>query len=197
MVGFRDRSKPSLKEFTMDNWQRYALFVGLLVVVGGGDVWRALQTPAAKGTSEPTGKTADESQLQQQSRILQSHFPGLEVQLSNYPAPVYKVFLSKIVGGCQMAALTLVFAGERILPHVGFPELPAWYLRVRDNRMGAAAATWIVGNVANNALISTGAFEVSFAGELLFSKLEQQRLPTQEEMIGLVHAAIERHQELL
>ena len=62
---------------------------------------------------------------------LQQQYPWLEVTLSNYPPPPLNVLLSKALGAGQFVGLALTFAGDRILPALGFVELPAWYLRMQ------------------------------------------------------------------
>lgn len=103
----------------------------------------------------------------QASQHLQLQFPGLEVELSNYPAPPLKLHAAKAVTVCQMAALAAVLGGERIFPLLGLAQPPAWYAAVSRNRVGAAAGAFIVGNAVNNALVSTGAFEISYGGRLV------------------------------
>jgi hypothetical protein len=58
---------------------------------------------------------------------------------------------------------------------------------------------WLVGNMAASSLSSTGAFEIYFNGDRLFSKLATGRLPTgkefDEEILGPVRAAVARDPE--
>lgn len=53
------------------------------------------------------------------------------------------------------------------------------------------SASWFIGNVLNNALMSTGAFEIYYDGRLVFSKLAEGRLPTREELFGGIDATRE------
>ena len=62
---------------------------------------------------------------------LQQQYPWLEITFSNYPPPSQNVLLSQLLGAGQFVGLALTFAGERILPAVGFAELPPWYLRMQ------------------------------------------------------------------
>lgn len=121
---------------------------------------------------------------------LQSQFPGLEVELSNYPPPPLKLYAANAVRGCQLAAAALLLGGERAFALLGFAQPPAWYADVSRNRIGALGAVFIVGNVLTNGLVSTGAFEISYGQRLLFSKLAENRLPSQEELIHAVSGAL-------
>ncbi|MCO5597427.1 hypothetical protein L7F22_051505 [Adiantum nelumboides] len=113
---------------------------------------------------------------------LMSYFPGSDVALSNYPPPLPKRLLIKVIPVVQVAGIALVAAGDHIFPRLGFASPPSWYNYVRGNRFGAAAGLWVIGNVLQNTLQSTGAFEVYFDGDLIFSKLKQGRFPEEFEL---------------
>mmetsp|Transcript_16657 Transcript_16657/g.28593 ORF Transcript_16657/g.28593 Transcript_16657/m.28593 type:complete len:98 (+) Transcript_16657:422-715(+) len=67
---------------------------------------------------------------------------------------------------------------------------PAWYVQyIATNRFGAAMGTWFVGNMIQNALTSTGAFEVYANDQLVFSMLQEKRMITLEDiMAGMLRA---------
>ena len=98
---------------------------------------------------------------------LMSFFPGTDVVLTNYPPPLPKRLLIKVIPLVQFAGIALVVGGDHIFPRLGFASPPAWYNYLRQNRFGAAAGCWILGNVLQNTLQSTGAFEVYFDGDLV------------------------------
>lgn len=119
-------------------------------------------------------------------------FPSVPVALSPYPPPPLNVVASKVVGAAQFAGLAVVFAGDQLLPLVtpALLQHPC-YLSMKQNKIGAAAGLWIVGNVLHNSLTSTGAFEVSYNGLQVFSKLQEKRMPSEEELVARIRAAVE------
>lgn len=117
--------------------------------------------------------------------------PGTEVLLTNYPPPLPKRLLIKLVPVVQFAGIALVVGGEHIFPRLGYASPPLWYNYLRQNRFGAAAAFWIIGNVLQNTLQSTGAFEIYFDGDLIFSKLKEGRFPSEIEVEQLVSKTLE------
>ena len=103
--------------------------------------------------------------------MLESQFPGVTVVLANYPPPLPKRLLSKVVPVVQIGVIGIVMAGEQIFPRLGFIAPPPWYYSLRANRFGTISTTWLLGNFLQSFLQSSGAFEVYCNGELVKSYL--------------------------
>ncbi|KAI4318207.1 hypothetical protein L6164_026000 [Bauhinia variegata] len=118
--------------------------------------------------------------------MLQTVYPGIDVILGNYPPPLPKRLLSKLVPVVQIGVIGIVMAGEQIFPVLGFVAPPPWYYNLRANKFGTMASTWLLGNALQSFLQSSGAFEVYFNGELVFSKLKEGRFPGEIELKDLI-----------
>lgn len=118
-------------------------------------------------------------------KMLDASFPGIDVILENYPPALPKRLLSKAVPIVQMGVIAIITAGDHIFPRLGMAP-PAWYFSLRANRFGAIASTWLFGNFIQSFLQSSGAFEVYCNGELVFSKLVEQRFPSEYELKELI-----------
>ncbi|KAJ4837686.1 hypothetical protein Tsubulata_013495 [Turnera subulata] len=118
--------------------------------------------------------------------MLESEFPGVQVILANYPPPLPKRILSKVVPVVQFGVIGIIMGGEQIFPRLGFATPPQWYYSLRANRFGSIASTWLFGNFFQSFLQSSGAFEVYCNGELVFSKLMENRFPGEIELRDLV-----------
>ncbi|XP_019431920.1 PREDICTED: selT-like protein [Lupinus angustifolius] len=118
--------------------------------------------------------------------MLEIAFPGTEVVLANYPPPLPKRLLSKVVPVLQFGIMGVVIGGEHIFPMLGFVAPPPWYYSLRANKFGTIASTWLLGNSLQSFLHSSGAFEVYFNGEPLFSKLKEGRFPGELELKDLI-----------
>ncbi|KAI9091610.1 hypothetical protein K1719_028053 [Acacia pycnantha] len=118
--------------------------------------------------------------------MLLNQFPGLDVALANYPPPLPKRLLSKVVPVVQIGVVAVVVAGEHIFPMLGYVAPPPWYFNLRANKFGTIASTWLLGNTLQSFLQSSGAFEVYFNGDLVFSKLKEGRFPGEIELKELV-----------
>ncbi|KAJ0663998.1 putative selenoprotein, Rdx-type [Helianthus annuus] len=119
---------------------------------------------------------------QTMKNMLESAFPGLNVVLANYPPPLPKRLLAKLVPVVQFGVIGVVMAGEHIFPRLGFAAPPAWYYSMRANRFGTISSTWLMGNFLQGFLQSSGAFEVSVNGEQVYSKLREKRFPGEIEL---------------
>ncbi|EEF30277.1 selT-like protein [Ricinus communis] len=118
--------------------------------------------------------------------MLESQYPGINIVLANYPPSFPKRLLSKVVPVVQFGIIGLITAGEHIFPRLGFAVPPPWYYSLRANKFGSIASTWLFGNFIQSFLQSSGAFEVYFNGELVFSKLSENRFPGEIELRDLV-----------
>ncbi|KAL7173148.1 hypothetical protein ACSBR2_032589 [Camellia fascicularis] len=93
-------------------------------------------------------------------KMLETFFLGIDV-LANYPPLLAKRVLSKLVPAVQMGVIGIIMVGEQIFPMLGFMvPPPLYYYSLRANRFGSIATTWLLGNVLQNFLQSTRAFEV-------------------------------------
>ncbi|GMI97175.1 SELT-like protein precursor [Hibiscus trionum] len=119
-------------------------------------------------------------------KMLETQFPGIDVILDNYPPPLPKRLLSKVVPVFQFGVIGIVMAGEQIFPMIGITTPPPWYYSLRANRFGSIATAWLLGNVMQSFLQSSGAFEVYCNGDMLFSKLKEGRFPGEIELKDLV-----------
>ncbi|XP_017983196.1 PREDICTED: selT-like protein [Theobroma cacao] len=119
-------------------------------------------------------------------KMLETQFPGIDVILANYPPPLPKRLLSKVVPVFQFGVIGIIMAGEHIFPMIGIMTPPPWYYSLRANRFGSIASAWLLGNVLQSFLQSSGAFEVYCNDELVFSKLEEGRFPGEIELKDLV-----------
>lgn len=99
-------------------------------------------------------------------KMLEASFPGIDVILTNYPPPLPKRLLGKLVPVLQMGAIGVIVAGDQIFPRLGMAP-PAWYFSLQANKFGAIASTWLLGNFLQNFLQSSGAFEVYCNGDLV------------------------------
>ncbi|KAL3826119.1 hypothetical protein ACJIZ3_022148 [Penstemon smallii] len=122
--------------------------------------------------------------------MLESQFPGMNVALANYPPPLPKRLLSKVVPVVQFGVIGVIVAGDQIFPRLGLAAPPQWYNSLRANKFGSMASTWLLGNFLQSFLQSSGAFEVYCNGELVFSKLKENRFPGEIELKELVSRRI-------
>mmetsp|Transcript_4799 Transcript_4799/g.9825 ORF Transcript_4799/g.9825 Transcript_4799/m.9825 type:complete len:136 (-) Transcript_4799:92-499(-) len=115
-----------------------------------------------------------------QNRALEN----LEVRGAEYPPPPDKVMASKVVFYLQLVLFALIFAGESSLTALKLP-VPSIFGLVKENMFASFMFIWLVGNMVQGSLLSTGAFEIHHGDKLIWSSLEEHRLPN---MGDLLHA---------
>ncbi|KAJ1416230.1 Thioredoxin-like superfamily [Sesbania bispinosa] len=117
--------------------------------------------------------------------MLESVFPGINVVLANYPPPLPKRILSKVIPVVQTGIIIMITAGDQIFPRLGMTPPPLFY-SLRANKFRSIASIWLLANFLQSFLQSSGAFEVYCNGELVFSKLKENRFPGEIELRELV-----------
>lgn len=105
-----------------------------------------------------------------------------------YPPTKLAQVIATITGGLWFAGLGLLFAGDTIIPMFGFQEEPAAYKFIKENKFAVGFGLFILNNVGNG-MLSTGAFEVYYNGDLIFSKLRTGRVPRGEDIVEALEAA--------
>ncbi|KAK8526362.1 hypothetical protein V6N13_017404 [Hibiscus sabdariffa] len=119
-------------------------------------------------------------------KMLETQFPEIDVILDNYPPPLPKRLLSKVVPIFQFGVIGIIMAYEQIFPMIGIMTPVPWYYFLRANRFGSIVTAWLLGNVMQSSLQSSGAFEVFCNGELVFSKLKEGRFSGEIKLKDLV-----------
>ncbi|KAK2432699.1 selT protein [Trifolium repens] len=127
--------------------------------------------------------------------MLESLFPGINVILGNYPPALPKRVLSKVIPVVQTGAVIALTAGDQIFPRLGVTPPPLYY-SLRANKFRSIASIWLLSNFVQSFLQSSGAFEVYFNGELVFSKLKENRFPGEFELKELIGRRIDSQSHL-
>jgi len=125
----------------------------------------------------------------QVKELLEKHYPQLEVNGGNYPTPASKVLLANGLHVVQLSLIGLVVAGEYIFTNVlNYPvggPFPPFYESIKEKKLLVGFGAWMVGNSLAQSLASTGAFEIAYNGQIVYSKLASSsaQLPTLQQII--------------
>jgi hypothetical protein len=92
-------------------------------------------------------------------------------------------------------AVATTFFGEKMFEILGMPR-PEFVQSMQNNKMGSCMGAWFLGNTVSQNLLNTGAFEVYYDGEVIFSKLEQKRLPNIPEIMSGLETAMKKPSSL-
>jgi len=125
----------------------------------------------------------------QYRQMLQRIYPQTPIVGRNFPPSPQKVLIAQIGQYAFFAGIALVFFGEQIFRALNMAP-PAWHAGLTENKMQTCLFLWIMNSVATSQM-STGAFEISFNGEVIFSKIETNRLPSFDELVELLQMRVQ------
>lgn len=119
--------------------------------------------------------------------------PKVIVTGDNYDVGGIKAIVANIIGYLKMVAIALCFASDPIFMAMFGQDKNKWPDAVKDfdawlqeNKMQFGLMAVFGGMIFQNALLQSGAFEMYIDGDLKFSKLEAGRLPTVEDIHGMM-----------
>lgn len=96
--------------------------------------------------------------------------------------PADKQFLASCVFYLQIALIAGLFLSESICESLKVP-VPAPVIAAKQNMMMSFMGIWLVGNMLQSSLVNTGAFEIHHGDQLIWSSLEEKRLPNMKDLI--------------
>lgn len=115
---------------------------------------------------------------------ISSQIHGLQVVGDNYPVGSLRETAGSIFSMCFMFSLALGFGlGRMVLP----PDVA----KLVDDNKALVVMAGFVCNMVGGACLQSGAFEVYVDDRLIFSKLEAGGIPSPQQLLGLVKAALE------
>mmetsp|Transcript_10854 Transcript_10854/g.14111 ORF Transcript_10854/g.14111 Transcript_10854/m.14111 type:complete len:279 (+) Transcript_10854:46-882(+) len=97
------------------------------------------------------------------------------------PLPPWVLGLNSAVSIMQMGGLFLAFAGKKV-----FGEENPLVKFVGANKMKCFVSVMVL-NLVSSTFQFTGEFDIEVDGELLFSKLKEDRFPTGQELVDMLH----------
>jgi len=117
-------------------------------------------------------------QLQHQ---LRQQFPQLQSHGMNHPPTEQNTQIAQLIGYAQMAGFGLLFFGSFIFQALKMEE-PAPVKWMSNHKMNAFCLVFMMGFMSTQ-LMATGAFEVYYNGQLVFSKLNEGRIPHVNDLV--------------
>jgi len=97
----------------------------------------------------------------------------VQVTPAAYPAPPWAQFVANIIGTMQILLIGLVLLGDPSM----LPE------GVRENKMAAVMGIFFGASMLSSAFTKTNAFEIYVGKDLVFSKLQTERMPNMQDLV--------------
>eukprot|EP00747_Dinoflagellata_sp_TGD_P169915 gnl/TRDRNA2_/TRDRNA2_200117_c0_seq1.p2 gnl/TRDRNA2_/TRDRNA2_200117_c0~~gnl/TRDRNA2_/TRDRNA2_200117_c0_seq1.p2 ORF type:complete len:127 (+),score=23.26 gnl/TRDRNA2_/TRDRNA2_200117_c0_seq1:353-733(+) len=121
---------------------------------------------------------------------LQKHFPGVKIEGGPYTPPAYVQYGIRAVRASQVALAVFFFFGEQLFGAMG-RSTPELYGQMHENPLILAGALYGVDLIAQT-LKSINAFEVTYNGQVLHSKLKSGNFPEVGQVARALKAAKKR-----
>jgi len=115
-----------------------------------------------------------------------TEFPGLKVEGGPYTPPVSVQYTVRTVRVAQVSAVVFFFFGEQIFAKLGKAP-PAVLGQMHDNKLATAGAIYGLDVLAQTAK-SINAFEITYNGHMLHSKLKTGQFPDLGEIVANLKA---------
>merc|ERR1719330_1173066 len=113
---------------------------------------------------------------------------NLEVRGTEYPPLAGKKMAAQAVFYLQLVIFAVIAFGDHLFSHLGMSP-PQLYMSMKENKLMSFMAIWLVGNMIQGNLLSTGAFEVYHGEQLIWSSLKEGRLPNMGDVVQVFGAA--------
>ena len=124
-------------------------------------------------------------------------FPSVQLQGNisggNYPPPQFAVYMMNVISAIHMITIAFFFLGDQVWTMLGLTSPPSWYNTCKQYPMQTLVFIFLILPSFGTKFVTTGAFEISCNGDVLFSKLESGRFPNANDLIsafkdfGLTH----------
>jgi len=127
--------------------------------------------------------------FEEYAQLIHQRYPSIHIEGDNYPPTALKQMLSQVLGVVKIALIVAIIAGQNPFQMIGM-QTPSAFEWALNNKISACMLLFFLGNMIEGQLISTGAFEVSFNDQILWSKLESGRVPQPEEVFRMIEDQI-------
>lgn len=109
----------------------------------------------------------------------------MAVEGENYPPAQWKALLAQVLSFGKIGLIMMIVLGHNPFPMLGIetPSVVNWALQ---NKLYACMMLFFISNAVEGQLISTGAFEVNFNDVPVWSKLENGRVPSPQELFQII-----------
>lgn len=117
---------------------------------------------------------------------LNERYGNVQVIGTNYPVPAPKMMMARVVIGLLFFGILTSLMGETLCKWFGITHKPEIVTTMTQNKLASCMFIWFVGNLVTSALTSTGAFEISYNGQMIFSKIRTGRMPKVDEIMEAI-----------
>ncbi len=109
----------------------------------------------------------------------------MDIVPTNYPPKPAMRVLTRLTSYAQIGMLGVTFRGSQFIRELfqAGTQIPDWVSSVETNKMHSMLTIHFLGNLLKQNFGNTGAFEIYYDGDVVFSKLKEKRMPRLEEIV--------------
>jgi len=127
--------------------------------------------------------------FEEYSHLIHQRYPNIHIEGDNYPPTPMKQMLSQVLGVVKIALIVAIIAGQNPFQLMGM-QTPSAFEWALNNKLSSCMLLFFLSNAIEGQLISTGAFEITFNDQTIWSKLESGRVPQPEEVFRMIEDQI-------
>lgn len=122
--------------------------------------------------------------------LKQRYGSQFSVYLENHPPTPMARQIASLLTFTQYSLIAFTVLAETICDALSIQLPRDLTTTLREKRFAILMGVWFVGNTFINSLRSTGAFEVLYGTDIVFSKLNSGRMPSIDEILDGVQEAM-------
>uniref|UniRef100_A0A8R1E3B7 SelT-like protein n=1 Tax=Caenorhabditis japonica TaxID=281687 RepID=A0A8R1E3B7_CAEJA len=123
------------------------------------------------------------------SQFAKDKYPNMAIEGANFAPVLWKAYVAQAISFAKMALLVIVLTGSNPFERFGF-GYPGVLQHAHGNKMSSCMLVFMLGNLVEQSLISTGAFEIYLGNDQIWSKIESGRVPSPQEFMQLIDAQL-------
>ena len=120
-------------------------------------------------------------------QIMEKNFKNVIVKGEEYPLHFIRKILSYLVTITQISVFTTMILGESIKPFL-INIIPNYLIDwIIENKLLSLIISFFAGNILQSSISNTGAFEIFYNGNQIWSKLQTGNVPNINQLIMLLN----------
>ncbi len=120
-------------------------------------------------------------------QIMEKNFKNVIVKGEEYPLNFIRKILSYVVTITQISVFTTMILGESIKPFL-INFIPNYLIDwIIENKLLSLVISFFAGNILQSSISNTGAFEIFYNGNQIWSKLQTGNVPNINQLIMLLN----------
>jgi len=123
------------------------------------------------------------------ARTIQANYPDIEIEGSILSPGPGKEFIAQICSLIFMFGLLTMLLGEWFGSNLNIPKLSSLARTMKENQMQSIMFIFLC-NYVGGQMLETGAFEIHYEDQLIFSKIQSGGLPQMDQLMDLVGHAV-------